>query len=161
MEKKNVSTYSSDMDYGFGFIQVQENEPFRNFMRKIDVDEENNKLSMTFSKLAPNPLIIDFNNKKLTLPSNQQKDFNKFFTVTFEYCKEKKAVIVKTFNYNKGKLDKGIKYLSLEEIKKVKLTNFLNIYSDNYFRISKKLIENDEKYIVPIPDFYKTFFYES
>lgn len=161
MEKNIVSTYTSDMNYGFGFIQVEEDTPFQNFMRKIEVDEENNKLSMTFSKMASHPLIIDFKNKKMTLPSNRQKDFDKFISVTFEYCKEKKAVIVKTFFYHKGKLNKGIKYLSLEEIKRVKLTNFLNIYSNNYFKTSKKLIENDEKYIIPIPDFYKTFFFES
>ena len=135
--------------------------PTQNFLKKIEVDEENNKLYLTLSKLSTNPLIIDFNNKKMTLPSNKEKSFDKFMTVTFEYSKEKQAVVLKTFSYKKGKLEKAIKYIKVEELGKVKLTNFLNIYSNNYFKTSQKLINNDTNYIFPIPDFYKTCFFAS
>lgn len=155
MEKKIQNDYSSDMKFGFGFVQVQNYDPFQNFLKKIEVDEENNKLYLTFTRMQQSPLIIDFSNKKMTLPSHREKNFDKFMTVTFEYCREKKAIVLKTFNYQKGVLKKGLKYINVDDLQKVKLTNFLNIYSDNYFKTSKKLIDNDADYVFPIPDFYK------
>jgi hypothetical protein len=153
---KNISNdFTSEMRYGFGFMQIQNDDPFQNFMKKIEVDETNEKVTMTFTKLANSPIVIDFRNKKLTLPSNREKNFDKFLTVTFEYCREDRTVIVKTFRYYKGKFEKACKRLSIDDLKHVKPTNFLNIYSDNYFKTSKKLIENDSDYMFPIPDFYK------
>ena len=128
--------YSSDMHYGFGFMQVQNDDPFQNFLKKIEIDEENEKLTMTFTKFASHPIVFDFKNQKMTLPSRKEKAFDKFMTVTFEYCKEKKAVAIKTFNFNKKHLEKGIKYVNVENLQDIKMTNFLNIYSDNYIKTS-------------------------
>jgi len=76
--------------------------------------------------------------------------------VTFEYCDEKKSVLIKTFRFHKKQLERGIKYINVENIKDFKLTNFLEIQSENYLKTSKKLIENDSAYVIQIPDFYKS-----
>jgi hypothetical protein len=158
IKEEENSAYSSDMKLGFAFFKVENLEPFQNFLKKIEIDEDNEKLTMTFTKFEANPIIFDFKNQKMTLPSNRQKPFDKFMTVTFEYCRESKSVLIKTFSYNNKHLDKGMKRIKIEDLKNIKLTNFLNIYSENYFKTSKKLIENNSSYIIPIPDFYKPCF---
>ncbi len=149
------SNFSSEMKLGFGFFQSQNDNPFQNFLKKIEVDDSTNKLTLTFSKFADKPIIIDFNNQKMKLPSNIEKAFNKFITVTYEYLSDKKSVVLKTFRFDNGKLYKGIKYFNVDDLNHIKLTNFLNIYYNNYLKASKKIMENDSNYVYPVPDFYK------
>jgi hypothetical protein len=151
-----TNDYSSDMKLGFGFMQVQDNHPFQNFLQKMEVDEKESKLTLTFSKFNHKPVVIDFKSQKMILSSENQTSFKKFISVTFEYVKEKKAVALKTIRFNKGKLEKGIKYLSIDDAKHVKLINFLEIYENNYTKTSQKLVDNDADYVFPIPDFYRT-----
>jgi hypothetical protein len=159
MENNDVSKvnsdFTSDMKLGFCFFQAQNDNPFQNFLKKIEVDDSTNKLTLTFSKFANKPIVIDFNNQKMKLPSNTEKAFNKFISVTYEYIADKKSVVLKTFRFDKGKLYKGIKSFDFNDLTHVKLTNFLNIYYDNYLKASRKITENDTNYVYPVPDFYK------
>jgi len=113
-EKNSVNkneSYSSEMDMGFGYVQIQDNEFLRNFLQKIEVNESNEQLILTFSKFADKPVTIDFKNQQMKLPFNNVKSFKKLVSVTYEYIKDKKSVVMKTFRFEKGKLHRGIKYL--------------------------------------------------
>jgi hypothetical protein len=146
--------FTSDMKLGFCFFQAQNDNPFQNFLKKLEVDESSNKITLTFSKFADKPIVIDFNNKKMRLPSNTEKTFNKFISVTYEYVENTKSVVLKTFRFDKGVLYKGIK--CFDSLDHVKLVNFLNIYYENYLKASRKVTDNDTEYVFPVPDFYKT-----
>jgi hypothetical protein len=160
MRTENLSNenlnFSSEMNHGFGFIHTQNEEPYRNFLKKIEVDETNEKLTLTFSRFADKPIVIDFKNKVMMLSPKQQKPFKKFLLVTYEYLHEQKAVALKTFRFDKEILFKGIKYFKLEDMKNIKLTNFLDIYDYNYEKASIKVMKNDLNYKYLIPDFYKS-----
>jgi hypothetical protein len=153
--KTQADYNSKDMKLGFGFLQLDNLEPFQNFMKKILIDEDNKILMLIFKKFESSPMIIDYKNRKMIFPSKKEKPFSRFFSVTYEYSSEMRSVIIKTFSYINGNFQKGIRYINAENPKGFKLVNFLNIYSDNYLRTSRKLIENDEDYKMPVPDFYQ------
>jgi hypothetical protein len=153
---KNLN-FSSEMKLGFAFIHTQNVQPYRNFLKKIEVDETNEKLILTFTKFAKTPIVVDFKNKIMTFATKKRKPFNKFILVTYEYVQDKKAVALKTFRFDKDKLSRGIKYFKKEDMKNARLTNFLDIHDDIYDKASRKLIENDLNYIYHIPDFYSCF----
>ena len=157
MENSNNENYTSEMRLGFAFMQTQNAHPFQNFLKKIEMDETNNKLLLTFSKFASKPVEIDFKNQNVKLPSNKVTPFKKFITVTYEFVKDKKAVALKVFRFDNGKLYKGIKYFSSNELDKVQMINFLNLDYEKYMKASKKMEKNDTKYAYPIPDFYKNY----
>ena len=87
IDEQLTNSYSSDMKLGFGFLQAQNLSPFQNFLKKIEIDEENEKLTMTFTKFEASPIIFDFKNQKMTLPSKRQKTFDKFVTVTLSIAR--------------------------------------------------------------------------
>ncbi|MBP7497605.1 MAG: hypothetical protein KA792_08090 [Bacteroidales bacterium] len=152
MENNN---FNSEMKLGFGFMQIQEDETFQNFLKKMEFNEENDQLKLVFSKFADKPVVIDFKKATMRFSNNSEKPFKKFFTVTYEYVQETKTIVIKTLKYIKGNFQKGIIEFNINDTEHLKLKNFIEIDSNNYMKTSKNIIEHNNSFSYMIPDFYK------